>query len=58
MKNDKLVTSGGRVIAVSAYGTTLQAALDSAYSAIQQIHFDKMVYRRDIGHRSILLSFA
>jgi phosphoribosylamine--glycine ligase len=49
----QLVTSGGRVLAVTAAGDTLQEALDRAYQAMAQIHFDGMYYRRDIGHRAL-----
>lgn len=50
-KKGKLLTSGGRVLAVTAYGETLKIALDLAYSAIGNITFENMVYRRDIAHR-------
>jgi phosphoribosylamine--glycine ligase len=49
----QLVTSGGRVLAVTAAGETLQEALDCAYQAMAQIHFDGIYYRRDIGHRAL-----
>ena len=49
--NDKVVTSGGRVLASSAHAETLEAALDAAYSAIENIRFDGKTYRRDIAHR-------
>lgn len=51
--SDKVVTSGGRVLAVSAHADTLQAALDAAYSAIENIQFDGKTYRRDIAHRAL-----
>lgn len=44
-----LVTSGGRVLAVSALGADLPAALHRVYEGIGHIHFDAMHYRRDIG---------
>ncbi|MBN1616957.1 MAG: phosphoribosylamine--glycine ligase [Spirochaetales bacterium] len=44
-----LITSGGRVLAVSAFGETLEQARDSAYNAIKGVTFDGMFYRRDIG---------
>jgi phosphoribosylamine--glycine ligase len=50
---DQLVTSGGRVLGVTAIGDSLQQALDRAYQALSQIHFDGMYYRRDIGHRAL-----
>ncbi|MBC8171159.1 MAG: phosphoribosylamine--glycine ligase, partial [Anaerolineae bacterium] len=48
-KNGQIVTSGGRVLAVSGVGADLDAALDKAYAGVDQIHFDGMHYRRDIG---------
>jgi phosphoribosylamine--glycine ligase len=44
-----LVTSGGRVLGVTAIGDTLEAALRLAYQASAEIHFDGMHYRKDIG---------
>jgi phosphoribosylamine---glycine ligase len=44
-----LVTSGGRVLGVTATGHSLEAALSSAYQAAAKIHFDGMHYRKDIG---------
>lgn len=48
-KNGKLVTNGGRVLGVTATGTDVDAALKIAYEATQEIYFDKMHYRKDIG---------
>ncbi len=45
------VTAGGRVLAVSATGATLDAALYTSYAAVRDIHFEGMHYRRDIGKR-------
>jgi phosphoribosylamine--glycine ligase len=44
-----VLTNGGRVLNVSAWGTTLPAALARAYAAVDKIHFSAMHYRRDIG---------
>lgn len=44
-----LVTSGGRVLAVSAHGESLESARDHAYRAMEAISFEGMFYRRDIG---------
>ncbi|KAI0003777.1 aminoimidazole ribonucleotide synthetase [Russula compacta] len=52
-KNDLVQTSGGRVIAVSAYAPSLQEALDRAYKGVGQVNFDGKVYRRDIAHRGL-----
>lgn len=48
IEND-FVTAGGRVLAVSAVGHDLTAALDQAYRGAAQIHFEGAHYRRDIG---------
>jgi phosphoribosylamine--glycine ligase len=48
-QGDQIVTAGGRVLAVSAPGIDLPAALTSAYNAVERIHFEGMHYRRDIG---------
>ncbi|WP_298629595.1 phosphoribosylamine--glycine ligase [uncultured Porphyromonas sp.] len=48
-KEQSIVTSGGRVLAVSAMGGTIQEALDKAYHRIQRIHYDGITYRHDIG---------
>ena len=52
---DAVQTSGGRVVAVSAYGPSLQEALNRAYEGVAQVNFDGKVYRRDIGHRCVFL---
>ena len=51
VSGNDVVTSGGRVIAVSAYATTLQEALNAAYAGVDQVHFENKVFRRDIAHR-------
>jgi phosphoribosylamine--glycine ligase len=48
-----LVTAGGRVLGVTASGTDLRSAIDAAYRAVEQIHFDGMHYRRDIGQKGL-----
>jgi phosphoribosylamine--glycine ligase len=50
---NSLVTSGGRVLGVTAGGENLQSALDGAYRASARIHFEGMHYRRDIGHKGL-----
>ena len=48
-----VVTSGGRVLCVTALGDSVKQAQRSAYAAIGAISFDGMQYRRDIGHRAV-----
>ena len=47
--DNKVVTSGGRVMAVTSLGNTMEEALEKSYRSIQKINFDKMNYRKDIG---------
>jgi len=51
--NNKLVTSGGRVLGVTALGKDIKDAKDRAYMAIEKIHFNGMHYRKDIADRAI-----
>ncbi len=44
-----LITSGGRVLAASAHGETVEAAREAAYAALKSVNFEGMFYRRDIG---------
>ncbi len=50
---EDIVTSGGRVLAVTAAGESLQQALALAYQAMGEIKFDGIYFRRDIGHRAL-----
>ncbi len=49
----RLVTSGGRVLGVTALGDDLPAAIDNAYAAVAKIQFEGMHYRRDIGVKGL-----
>lgn len=51
--DDKLVTSGGRVLCVVGLSDSVRGAQSAAYEAINQISFDGMQYRRDIGYRAL-----
>lgn len=53
LKDGKLVTSGGRVIAATATGSSLKEAVDKAYQGVQSIKFDGMQYRKDIAYRAL-----
>lgn len=49
----ELVTSGGRVLGVTALGNNLKSSMDVVYTAIQKIHFSGMQYRKDIGAKGL-----
>lgn len=53
IKDGRLVTSGGRVLGVTALGSDLKTALDKAYAAVDRIDFENKHYRKDIGKRAI-----
>ncbi len=49
LKDGKVITSGGRVMAITSFGNTYQEAIKRSYQNIEKLHFDKMNYRTDIG---------
>jgi len=49
LDNNKVVTNGGRVIAITSFGDNFQEAIKKSYQNIEKLHFDKMYYRKDIG---------
>jgi phosphoribosylamine---glycine ligase len=51
LKQQKLATDGGRVLGVTAVGEDFDHAIGKAYAAVEQIQFEEMYYRRDIGYR-------
>lgn len=53
LQDNELVTSGGRVLGVTALGDTLENALKKSYDAVEKIHFEGAHYRRDIGKRAL-----
>ncbi|KAK4106725.1 phosphoribosylamine--glycine ligase [Parathielavia hyrcaniae] len=52
LSGESLLTSGGRVIAATAVGDSLRAAVDRAYEGVKLISFDGMYYRQDIAYRA------
>lgn len=53
LQDGQLVTSGGRVLGVTALGSDYRDALDRCYAAAEKINFEGMYYRRDIGWRAV-----
>ncbi|MGL5078158.1 MAG: phosphoribosylamine--glycine ligase, partial [Waterburya sp.] len=51
LEKEQVVTDGGRVLGITAMGGDFEQAIASAYDAVKSIQFEKMYYRRDIGHR-------
>lgn len=49
LKDEKILSNGGRVIAVTSYGDTYQEAIQKSYNSIKHIEFENMYYRKDIG---------
>ena len=54
LKDDKLVTSGGRVLGVTAVEETLEHAIKSSYAKVEKIKFQNAYYRKDIGKRALM----
>ena len=54
LKDGQIVTSGGRVLGVTALGKDLAAARAAAYAAVEKIHFDGACFRRDIGAKGLI----
>jgi phosphoribosylamine--glycine ligase len=49
----RLLTSGGRVLCVTALGETVRSARRRSYDALTQVRFEGLHYRTDIGHRAL-----
>jgi len=49
LENETTLTNGGRVMAITSFGDTIEEALKKSYKSIDEIHFEKMNYRKDIG---------
>ena len=49
VQGDEIVTSGGRVMAITSFGNNIEEALTKSYQNIEKIHFEKMNFRSDIG---------
>lgn len=49
LSNGKVVTNGGRVIAITSFGKDFKEALQKSYQNMEKLHFDGMYYRKDLG---------
>jgi len=52
-RDGDIVTSGGRVLGVTALGDTVRAAVGEAYGMVDRLRWDGMHYRRDIAYRAV-----
>ncbi len=50
IENNKVISNGGRVLAITAYGNDFKEAIKKSYKNIAKLHFDTMYYRKDIGN--------
>jgi phosphoribosylamine---glycine ligase len=53
LQDNQVVTSGGRVLGVTAAGVDLKSAIATAYRAVDLISFEGAHFRRDIGHKAL-----
>lgn len=49
LDSGKVITNGGRVIAMTSFGSNFEEAIKKSYQNIEKLNFDKMYYRKDIG---------
>ncbi|MFH1624329.1 MAG: phosphoribosylamine--glycine ligase [Pseudomonadota bacterium] len=56
IRDGKILTSGGRVLGVTALGHGIKEAMDLAYRAVKSIHWDGVYYRNDIGKKALTSS--
>jgi phosphoribosylamine--glycine ligase len=51
--DNKFITSGGRVLGVTAFGSDIKGAIENSYAAVKRINFENAYYRTDIGYRAV-----
>ncbi|MEZ4809859.1 MAG: phosphoribosylamine--glycine ligase [Allomuricauda sp.] len=49
LSNGKVLTNGGRVLAITSFGNNFKEALQKSYQNMEKLHFDGMYYRKDLG---------
>ncbi|MFH1545264.1 MAG: phosphoribosylamine--glycine ligase [archaeon] len=53
LEGEKILTTGGRVLGVTGIAPTIRESINTAYSAVEKIHFNEMHYRKDIGRKAL-----
>ena len=53
LEDKKIITSGGRVLGVTAMGKSIEKAIERVYEAVESIEFEKCFFRRDIGAKAV-----
>ena len=53
LQDDKVITSGGRVLGITAWDDTISKAKDKAYKGVEKIYFENMYYRKDIASKAL-----
>ncbi|MCK4401779.1 phosphoribosylamine--glycine ligase, partial [bacterium] len=53
LEGENILTSGGRVLGITGLGASIEQAIDKAYKAVGEIHFDKMYFRNDIADKAL-----
>ncbi len=53
LKEEKLLTSGGRVLGITSIASTLKSAIEKSYQKVQTVHFENAFYRHDIGQKAL-----
>jgi len=53
LEGENILTSGGRVLCVTGLGANIEQAIDKAYKAVGEIHFNKMYFRKDIADKAL-----
>ncbi|HBI26447.1 MAG TPA: phosphoribosylamine--glycine ligase, partial [Peptococcaceae bacterium] len=53
LTDGKLVSNGGRVLGITAFGATIEEAVQNVYAGVEKVNYQGMHYRRDIAHRAL-----
>ncbi len=53
LEDNKVLSNGGRVLGVTALGSTIKESIENAYTAVDKVSFEKAQYRKDIGQKAL-----